>query len=390
MNKMRLDLKKVAALGSLLIVVLAWTGGSLRAKDAAVSRLEHISENIIDLRKVDDSLYEGRKKDDPESPVYIAVESVPSYGGPLTAAVVVNENKQVELTAVLESTDTSTYLEKVAGSGVLDAFIGAFIDKMPDVDAVSGATISSTAVIQGLERAVAYIGARKFGLEEKAVERTMPGREWIKLISVAALFLAVLAISSRRFPWNKKRARAGLMILSVIILGFTFSSQFSLSTLAVLLGGGWLKGLATYGPLLCLLLALIVFFMTKKNLYCASLCPFGAVQEGLGRITGCSPPPRSRWMVGASRAFALAALAAALYFRDSSAAIYEPFGMAFNFIGSTALYALTILIVISSLVFKRPWCLLFCPIGAIFDYLQFMRNWVRNAVKRPAGKGGEA
>lgn len=70
---------------------------------------------------------------------------------------------------------------------------------------------------------------------------------------------------------------------------FHSGGKFSLGTVHLLLSGGWMRGVASHAALTCLLLAVAVFFLTRKNLYCATLCPFGAVQEGLGRITGCSP-----------------------------------------------------------------------------------------------------
>lgn len=54
------------------------------------------------------------------------------------------------------------------------------------------------------------------------------------------------------------------------------------------------------------------------------------------------------------RLVTLSALAAALFFRNPSEASFEPFGMAFNFTGSDALFAMTLAIAVGSLVVKRP------------------------------------
>ncbi len=112
------------------------------------------------------------------------------------------------------------------------------------------------------------------------------------------------------------------------------------------------------------------------------ICPFGGLQEGLGRITGCAPPKRTGWMKWTARSFALTALCSAMYFRNPSDAMYEPFGMAFSFIGSSALFALTVLIVVASLVVRRPWCMLFCPVTCLFDYLACVRRWTECSLRR--------
>jgi polyferredoxin len=93
------------------------------------------------------------------------------------------------------------------------------------------------------------------------------------------------------------------MIVSTLVLGVWLGTQFSLSSLTLLMSGVWIRGVASYAALLCLVLAILVFLITRKNLYCATLCPFGAVQDGLGRITGCSPPPRYPWLVWTARIY---------------------------------------------------------------------------------------
>jgi len=63
--------------------------------------------------------------------------------------------------------------------------------------------------------------------------------------------------------------------------------------------------------------------------------------------------------------------------------MYEPFGKAFNFIGSGVIYSLTILIVLASLMFKRPWCHLFCPTTMIVSYFRFAR---KSLMGKPGGQ----
>ncbi|MFW2366317.1 MAG: 4Fe-4S binding protein [Desulforhopalus sp.] len=369
----------------LALLALAWAGGEIRNKEASIISIGAISSDIVGLTQINEKLFRGHRKANPDEFLYIGIADKPSYGGPTRVAVVINEKKELEHVAILSSNDTFTYIEKAVGLGILDSFTGRTLDNMPQVDGITGATMSSTAIIRGLEQATAQIGATAFGMPPVAATSPPPTPEKTKIILICFLFAGALTITSKRFPWNRKNARFVLLGSSLITLGFLYGAQFSLSTIVALLGSGGLQGMASYAAVLCLVLAVFVFFFTRKNLYCSYICPFGAVQEGLGQITGCTAPSRSQWMILLARGWTLTILAAALFFHSPSDAIYEPFGMAFNFIGSSFIFALTILIVISSLAFKRPWCLLFCPITCVFDYLQLVRRvvWPRSKKQFP-------
>lgn len=380
---MKIRLHTSIAFISLALVVAAWFGGSLRQMDAVEARVRAIRPDITAIQKMEPGLYEGRNAQN--QPLYIALESHPGYGGPVLMAIVVNTEKRIETVAIVESAETGPYLTKIIEAAVPDAFLGGSIDKLPHVHAVSGATMSSEAVIRGTARAAAMLGAQRFGLPP-APEPPLLGKEdMVRLLVVAGFFIVALIVASKRFIWNKNRARLILLATSVGVLGFWYGSQFSLATVALFVSGTWLKGVASWAPLVCLLLAVAVLILTRKNLYCAAICPFGGIQEGLSRITACSPPIVPTWMVWASRLLTLAALCMALYCRSPSDATYEPFGKTFNGVGSAVLFALTVAVLLSSLVFKRPWCRLLCPITSLSDYVQFVRNRLSNKVAQPEG-----
>ncbi|SIN79701.1 4Fe-4S binding protein [Halodesulfovibrio marinisediminis] len=376
----RKSIERILAVLSLCILIAAWVAGGVRSDEAGLERIKNISADIEGVKQVRPSVYEGHRTGEPDDKLYIGLAEHPSYGGPLQVAVVVNRDEIIERVALVQSTDTSTYITRVLGDGVLDAFLGASSSNLPHVDAVSGATLSSNAMRKGVEKAVDYI--RGSAVEESTVQ--LSNEEMSKAALSTLFFLLAFVISSHFFKWNKKYARLGLLGVCTIVLGFMYGAQFSLASLVLFLSGLWTKGMASYTALICLVLALVIFLATRKNLYCAMLCPFGGVQEGLGRITGCSAPKKTEWMKWTARGFTLFAMSAAVYFRNPSDAQFEPFGMAFSFIGSTAIFALTVLIVVTSLVIKRPWCTLLCPIGSLFEYLTFMRTWLVPSKKRKA------
>ena len=358
------SIERSLALISIVILLTAWISGIQRARGAALERLQGVTAGIEGMKPLGPTVFEGRRKDGDGEKVRIGLAEHPGYAGPLQVAVAVDARGSIERVALLHTTDTGPYIDRVLREGVLDAYLGRSADRLPRVDAVTGATLSSRAMIAGVEKAAADILGKPAEGENNT---SLSASEAVKLSVAAALFVVAAIISRRAFKGNRRYARLGLLTLSTATLGFLYGAQFSLSSLALLLTGLWAKGVASWAPLACLILSITYFLLARKNIYCAMICPFGGVQEGLGRITGCSPPRRAPWMKWTARLFTLLALAAALHLRTPAGAAYEPFGMAFSLIGSTALFALTILVVIASLVIRRPWCNLLCPITSIFD-----------------------
>ena len=366
-----------------LALILAWAAGEFRKKEALTQQLSNISEEINGVIELQENLFKGYIKENPDHIIYMARAGIPSYGGILNIAIAVDTHKKIQYVAILDSKDTHSYLEKVVNLGILDEFTGKSIDAIPHVDGVSGATLTSNAIIRGIEQAGRHIGSVQFAMSEIPPQKKEGASENLKLFLICLFFLSAYIISRKGFK-HKKRARSILLVLSVITLGFWLGAQFSIATLVTLLSGSWIHGMATYAALLCLVLSIAAFLITRKNLFCNFICPFGALQEGLSKITGCRPPVNSKWMTYMNRAWVFIVLMAGLYFQTPSDAMYEPFSKAFNFIGSGIIYSLTILIVVSSLMFKRPWCNLFCPGKAVFFYLQFTRRiWGKPSAQSP-------
>lgn len=356
-----------------LALILAWSGGQYRTSTATIKRLGSISDTLVDIHQIGENLYTGKSRENPEEILYIAHVSKPGYGGPMEVAAVVDGEKNIRYTAVLSSPDTRSYLKKVFDAGILSAYTDTTIEHLPKVDAVSGASLSSMAIIKGIEDVAQQIGSSQFSLKMQERKEPFPVEEMVKILAIVLFFLAAFWITGKRVK-KKAQARNILLVCSVALLGFWFGAQFSLSTVVTLLSFSWLRGMATYAALLCLVLTIASFLFTRKNLFCIYICPFGAVQEGLGKILGCSAPIQKKWMTWTARFWVFLLLLAALYYQAPSFAMYEPFGKAFNFIGSGIIYSLTILIVLASLFFKRPWCHLFCPTTVVIAYLRFTRK----------------
>lgn len=259
-----------------LALALAWGAGQVRQKSEKQNQLNHISSEIQGLAPISNGLYKGHFKDAPDQELYVAHSGYPSYGGVLRTAVVVDSRKIIRHVAVLDSDDTRSYLERVVEqAGILDNYTGKSLDALPRVDGISGATLSSTAIIQGVEASARKIGTDQFGMPgttRRAPAQATPETE--KLVLICLFFAGAFFISRKGFP-HRKKARTALLLISTLTLGFWLGAQFSLSTVATLISGTWLRGMATYAALLCLVLAVVLFLVTKKSLLCLYLPLWG-------------------------------------------------------------------------------------------------------------------
>ncbi len=145
------------------------------------------------------------------------------------------------------------------------------------------------------------------------------------------------------------------MGLSLIFLGFFAAAPFGAGTLGFVLNGFWLDGVASYTALLLLLATIGYLLYSNKNVYCNTVCPFGAAQECIGKLNNAKACKSNHpLLIWTPRVLLTIALAMGLYFRNPSSFSFEPFGMAFNMIGGPLLFALTIAIVLTSLFVNKP------------------------------------
>lgn len=405
-------LKKFVAVLSLLALCFAWAAGVMRGQSSLESQIKNIVPETASFELIDTNLYEIRTEQ--KGKYYISFATHPGYAGAMQIAIVVNTEGIIETVALIKSPDTKPYIKQILDAKLPDAYLGQSIQSNEAPDAVSGATMSSVALTSAIEKASTRLITNAKVLAENpnfqilnqesatintnatetnAKTSTAPQNakqsnslqigsfelSYTELFKCALVFLFfgfALFLSSKTFPWNKKRARYILLASSLILLGFLYSTQFSFSTVAMFVSGMWLVGLASYAPLICLILAIIIFIYSKKNIYCAHICPFGALQEGISLITNCSGPKVDPILTWISRFFALSLLCFALYFSSPASASYEPFGKTFNMVGSLTLFMLSSAIILASLFIKKPWCKLLCPISPFFDYIQFWRSWI--------------
>jgi polyferredoxin len=114
-----------------------------------------------------------------------------------------------------------------------------------------------------------------------------------------------------------------------------------------------------------------------RNLYCARLCPFGALQELLHaalpwRLAATAEEDRGARSLRI--AFLWLATVAVFALGIGEAAGYEPFSTAFDWVGGRLQWALLVAVLLLALVRHRPWCRYFCPTGTCLQLLGRMKT----------------
>ena len=173
---------------------------------------------------------------------------------------------------VLHHLETPSYFRMVLDSGLLPSFLGADLKSgFPEVDAVSGATISSQAMIQDLQTSARSVAEKVYGFKvpdsSVSPKRKFP---YLEPFLVILLFLSV-PVSRRlsRFRW----ARLLPFILGFFIIGLYLNSPLSLNHIVNLFSLHPPAFTVQPGLFLLLFLTLVSSFFFG-NVFCSSLCPF--------------------------------------------------------------------------------------------------------------------
>ncbi|MGF1679972.1 4Fe-4S binding protein [Photobacterium minamisatsumaniensis] len=373
---------KIVSVVSILALLTAWYLGGLRTNNAQAQFFNSVVSNQEQLLEVTPQLFKIISTDtDTSVPIkWISFGTGVGYGGDLTVGTVVTNGGEVETIALLNSKETTSYFDKVVEQKLPEKLLAQNIKKVLSVDAVSGATLTSDAYTLALNHAADPIREQLYGYQ---FTEAVPAWHYLKWLDAAALaFFAMAVWVNRTRSEHKTKLNFSLLAGSTLIFGFHSASLYSASTMGGFMFGTWLTGVASYTPFVLLILSLGYILYYNRNVYCQSLCPFGAVQQCLAKVGNAKASPiRQTFFIWFPRFLLLTTLCLGAYFRNPTAFVYEPFGIAFGMIGGMYLFILTVMILLTSLIVRRPWCQSLCPINTLTDFVVFNKNWLKQLTK---------
>ncbi|MDD1780282.1 4Fe-4S binding protein [Enterovibrio sp. ZSDZ35] len=383
------NLEKVLSVASVIVLILAWFLGGLRTNNSQTQFFESITNRGEQIVQVSPQLYkvvpQGDNAEQLDALKWISFGSGIGYGGSLTIGGVFMPNGDVQTISLLSSKETSSYFEKVVEDKLPEALLEQNIRKALYVDGVSGATLTSDAYSTALNQAADPVRQQLFSYQ--LTEKASP-LSYFKWLDAAALlfFVAAVWVNQTRSP-HKAKMNAVLLAGSTLVFGFHAAALYSASTMGGLIFGSWLTGVANYTPFILLVLSIGYILYYNRNVYCQSLCPFGAVQQCLAKVGKAKASPvRHTFFVWMPRVLLLVTLCMGAYFRNPAGFVYEPFGIAFGMIGGMYLFVLTVMIILTSLIVRRPWCQSLCPINAMTDFIVFNKNWFKQTQNKAKKK----
>ncbi len=286
---------------------------------------------------------------------------IQGYAGKVPLEITLKDGKVTGIKA-LDNAETPDFFGQA--SALLSKWNGKTIDEAlaTQVDAVSGATFSSKAIIGNVQLGLQYARSRQVnvsGSETVAFDASAKNIAGLAVVLMAAIL--PLFVKNRRY-------RLCQLALNVVVLGFWCGSFLSYSSLLGYMAHD-INVFAVIIPTVMIVTAFVYPLFGKKAYYCTHVCPFGALQQLAGKCVkykmGISAKTLRR--LDLFRQILWAALMLCIWggvwaeWTD-----YEPFSAFIFGSASWAVIALAAAFILLSLVVTRPYCRFVCPMGSLF------------------------
>lgn len=302
----------------------------------------------------------------------VLAKDVQGYGGPVPLKIHIGKDGRLTAIEAEPNAESPSFFDRA--KELFSRWQGKTIDEAmaEDVDAVSGATFSSKAIIRNVQRGLAY--AKQHGLadggkgaQEESAERTV-ATGWT-LGSIVALIAVLLGAVVPLFT-NNRRLHLVQLVVNVVVLGLWTGTFVSYTLFLRLFAGGVsLSAIGTLAaPLLMLIVALLYPLAGRSGHYCAHVCPFGSAQELAGKLSRrkLRITPRVLRVLTALRNLLWGVLMALLLTGTCTAWIdYELFTAFIYSSASVWVIVLAMLFLVLSVWVPRPYCRFVCPTGAL-------------------------
>jgi Na+-translocating ferredoxin:NAD+ oxidoreductase RnfG subunit len=305
-----------------------------------------------------------------------AADRVIGYQGPTDAVIGFDTAGKVAGVAVLATFDNEPYVGYVRDDRAFRrVYRGMTIEELAGLDpaatgveGVSGATMTSQAVAEGIVRAVrAHAAAPATGRSWIAsLRRDLDGPRLGALGIIAAAI--VTAFTRARGTWF---GRLALPLAVIAYLGFGAGALLSQAQL-----WGWAQAGVPRGAVVLAALAAAAVLLpatTRKNVYCSHLCAHGAAQQVLVRF---AKPKRSvpaslrPWLAALPWALLALAILTALLHLPLNLVDLEPFDAYLPAVAGTAALAIFAVGLVASAFYPMAYCRHACPTGALLDHLR--------------------
>ena len=299
----------------------------------------------------------------------VLAKDVQGYGGPVPLKIHIDKDGRLTAIEAEPNAESPSFFDRA--KELFSRWQGKTIDEAmaEDVDAVSGATFSSKAIIRNVQRGLAYAKQRSQWGEDGSVGALETSAPPIVAL-IAVLLGAVVPLFT-----NNRRLHLVQLVVNVVVLGLWTGTFVSYTLFLRLFAGGVsLSAIGTLAaPLLMLIVALLYPLAGRSGHYCAHVCPFGSAQELAGKLSRrkLRITPRVLRVLTALRNLLWGVLMALLLTGTCTAWIdYELFTAFIYSSASVWVIVLAMLFLVLSVWVPRPYCRFVCPTGALMKSVE--------------------
>ena len=320
----------------------------------------------------------------------LLAKDVQGYGGQVPLRIHIDKGGVVDSIEAEPNAESPDFFNHA--SSLFGKWRGKTVDEAmaEEVDAVTGATFSSRAIIANMKRGLAYakrhtelnkVSKADFFAPDAAgsalgaagsadgLGAFASAMGWT-LGSFVALLVAMLGAIVPLFV-NNRRWHYVQLALNVVVLGLWTGTFLSYTLLMRFFSGG--INIATFGtiaaPFVMVWVAMLYPLIGRPGHYCANMCPFGSAQELAGKLTRrkLRLSPRLNRALNMFRNVLWGVLMVLMLTATWTAWMdYELF-TAFLYTSASAwVIALAVLFLVLSVWVPRPYCRFVCPTGSLF------------------------
>lgn len=287
------------------------------------------------------------------------------YGGNIPLHIYLR-NGTIAKIEILPNSESPEFLSSVIDKGLLSVWNGLSPEQAisKEVDAVTGATLSSTAIIASVQKAMQYV------TDQTNKEKSF-GFDWsdVRFWCIITIVLSGMLLP---FFYKHKYFRITQLVMNVVVLGFWSGSFISLSLLVNYLSNG-INLWSAFIPILLMIAAFIFPLFGKKSHYCMWICPMGSCQELIGKAIPyklrISPTTIQRLTV--FREILWIGIMVVMWFGVGFELLnYELFSAFLFRQASVPILVTALLFAALSGIVQRPYCRFVCPTGSVIKFVQ--------------------
>jgi hypothetical protein len=319
----------------------------------------------------------GAKGDGPGN--YVLIQEGQGYGGPFVLGIRIMEDGKIHEIIPLDHKETPAFVKKIEDAKYRDQFIDKDVSNDfivgVDINAVSGATVTTMAAVEAIRNGAHLAGVEKFKLDPKW--KKVPWKFGLDEILILVIFvLAFVPKIYKEKPWKYIYLAA-----TIGIVGFYLNAAISVGNIAGL-AMGYIPGIKDHLIWWILVLGTVLgIVILGKNVYCYRVCPFYGIEYLLQKISGMKLNP-SHTLLTRARSIVnfLLWLSLMVIFLSKHPALgsYEPFAMMFSLNGVGIQWFILPLALIGSFFMSTFWCRFFCPCGhALTKLVQFRKKLIQ-------------